>query len=396
MTSARDLPQPPPEALAHSARVVAHIDGEIDAAGGSIPFERYMELALYAPGLGYYSAGATKLGPAGDFITAAESSTLYARCLAAQCAEVIAALGGGSILELGAGGGRMAAGILAWLAEARCLPERYFILDVSAELRARQRETLRAQVPDLVDRVVWLDRLPAARMRGVVLASEVVDALPVALFRIGSDPAARVEELAVTRSSSGYTLAAESPRPEVAAEVAAIERDLPAPLPAGFVSECRPRLAAWTRGVADALESGVLIFVDYGLPRREYYASERATGTLLCHYRQRVHADPFFLPGLQDIGAWVDFTALARAASDAGLALAGFATQAHFLIGCGLADHYGAALEREPQAAQAVAREVRLLTMPGEMGERFRVLGLARDYPGALRGFAARDLTRTL
>src|SRR5262245_27729339 len=186
MSSSRVLPEPSPDARAHSARLSARIRAEIAAAGGSIGFERYMELALYAPGLGYYSAGSTKLGSAGDFTTAAEHSVLYAQCLAAQCAEILAVLDGGDVLELGAGSGALAAQMLAWLARERRLPKRYCILDVSAELRSRQRETIRRRVPELYDRVVWLDRLPASPMRGVILASEVIDALPVALFRVAA------------------------------------------------------------------------------------------------------------------------------------------------------------------------------------------------------------------
>jgi SAM-dependent MidA family methyltransferase len=391
------LPEPTAEAARHSARLCALLDAQIAAAGGSIPFERYMDLALYAPGLGYYSAGAAKLGADGDFITAAETSALYARCVAAQCREVLAALDGGAILELGAGSGAMAAEILACLAEHEALPASYQILDVSAELRARQRATLEGRVPALCERVAWLDRLPERPLRGVVLASEVVDALPVALFRIGAAPGrARIEELVVTRNDAGFALVATAARGALAEAVAAIERDLPAPLPAGYRSECRPALRAWTAAVAATLEAGVVLVVDYGLPRREYYAPERSDGTLLCHYRHRAHADPFHLPGLQDIGAWVDFTALARAGTSAGLELAGFTTQAHFLIGSGLEAAYRGALERAPARAAQLAREVQRLTLPGEMGERFRVLGLARNCAAPLCGFALRDLTRTL
>jgi SAM-dependent MidA family methyltransferase len=410
MTDAPALPPPSQDALAHSARLAALIRAEIAAAGGWIPFERYMELALYAPGLGYYSAGAAKLGAGGDFVTAAETSGLYAQCLAAQCAEILETLGGGSLLELGAGSGALAAGMLAWLDRERALPRRYCILDRSAELRARQRETILRRVPALADRVVWLDRPPQAPMRGVIVASEVVDALPVAVFRIahaatGAEGApdarassgdGRVEALAVASADSGFTLVARPADDALVAAVRGIERDLAAPLPPGFRSECRPMLDAWLASVTSALERGVVLCVDYGLPRREYYAPERSGGTLLCHYRHRVHPDPFRVPGLQDIGAWVDFSALARAGASAGLALAGFTTQAHFLLGCGLDRHYARAIADTPERAAALSREVQHLTLPGEMGERFRVLGLSRGYGGPLRGFAQRDLTRTL
>jgi SAM-dependent MidA family methyltransferase len=397
MTDPRALPAPSPDALAHSARLAALIRAEIDAAGGQIPFERYMELALYAPGLGYYSAGAAKLGAAGDFITAAEISSLYAQCLAAQCRETLTVLGGGSVLELGAGSGALAAGMLSFLERAGCLPDRYLILDRSAELRERQRETIERRVPALAERVTWLDRPPQEPIRGVIVASEVVDALPVALFRIaGASGDERIEALAVTSTASNFALVPRIADAGLAAVVRGIEDDLAAPLPPGFRSECRPALDAWVASVTDPLERGVLLCIDYGLPRREYYATERSGGTLLCHYRHRAHADPFHAPGLQDIGAWVDFTALARAGAAAGLGLAGFTTQAHFLLGCGLERRFAVEIGLEPARTAELSREVQLLTLPGEMGERFRVLALARDYDRPLTGFALRDLTRTL
>jgi SAM-dependent MidA family methyltransferase len=397
MKPEQDLPAASPEALAHSARLVELIHDEIAAAGGCIGFERYMELALYAPGLGYYSAGSTKLGDAGDFTTAAESSVLYAQCLAAQCAEILDTLDGGDVLELGAGSGALAAEMLSSLARSHRLPDRYRILDVSAELRSRQRETIRQRVPELYERVEWLDRLPASPMRGVILASEVIDALPVALFRVAVQGAERaIEELAVTSADSGFALLARAAPASVVATVRDIESDLEEPLPAGFRSECRPMLAHWLGSLADVLDAGVMLFVDYGLPRREYYTGERSGGTLLCHYRQRVHADPFRAPGLEDIGAWVDFTALARAGIASGLELAGFTTQAHFLIGCGLERYLRSESHLAPERAGERSREAQRLTLPGEMGERFRVLALARDYRPPLRGFGLRDLTRTL
>lgn len=390
--------EPAPEALEHSARVAALIEEEIAAAGGHIGFERFMQLALYAPGLGYYSAGAAKLGESGDFITAAEQSGLYAQCLAAQCAEVLSALRGGSILELGAGSGALAAGILATLEREDRLPDRYLILEVSADLRARQRETIARTTPHLAAGVEWLDRLPDRPLPGVLLASEVVDALPCALFRIaGTCAERRIESLDVVRAPSGFALRAFPAGGALERTVAEIESDLDEPLPVGFASECRPMLADWLVSVAHALEQGIMLVLDYGLPRREYYAVERNGGTLLCHYRHRAHADPFFLPGLQDIGAWVDFTALMRAAATAGLELAGFTTQLHYLLGCGLVRHFETARAADPARAADLAREMQLLTLPGQMGERFRVLALARSYPLPLRTMAgARDLTRTL
>jgi SAM-dependent MidA family methyltransferase len=357
-----------------------------------------MELVLYAPGLGYYSAGSVKLGVGGDFITAAESSRLYADCLAEQCREVLSVLGGGSIFELGAGSGALAAGILSYLERVACLPDRYVILEVSADLRARQQETIRRRTPQLEPRVAWLDRLPGTSISGVVLASEVLDALPAALFRIadaGGSP--RVTSLDVIRAGDGFAWEQYPAGAALEGAIAEIERDLPEPLPLGYMSECRPMLGPWLDAVARVLERGVMLVIDYGLPRREYYAAERNGGTLVCHYRHRSHSDPFFAPGLQDISVWVDFTAVTRAAEAAGLGLAGFTTQAQYLFGCGLERHFEAARTGDPKRTAQLAGEVRLLTLPGQMGERFRVLALARSFPRPLRAMAAaRDLTRTL
>lgn len=390
------LPEPDPAATAHSARLLDRIRSEIAAAGGAISFARFMELALYAPGLGYYRAGARKFGPGGDFVTAPELSPLFSRCLARQCREVLERIGGGTILELGAGTGVMAADILRELRTLNALPERYAILELSGELRERQRQTLAERTPDLLDRVAWLDALPEPGLRGVVLGNEVLDALPVERFRItptgprrmevvwtGTDPATGPQ------SNLDWTEGADDPA--LAATVARIESALGWRLPEGYTSECVPQLADWVRAVAEPLAVGALLFVDYGYSRREYYHPERADGTLLCHYRHRVHADPLILPGLQDITASVDFTAVADAARAAGLEMAGYTSQNYFLFGCGLMD-----LLAEVDAADTVrylerVRQVKLLTLPGEMGDRFKAIALTRGIDLPLCGFSFRD-----
>ena len=382
------LPAPDSAAAAHSARVLDALRAAIIEAGGAIAFARFMDLALYAPGLGYYRAGARKFGPGGDFVTAPELSPLFSRCLARQCQEILAALGGGAILELGAGTGVMAADILLELRALAALPERYAILELSGELRQRQRQTLTDRAPELLDRVTWLDAPPEPGFRGVVLGNEVLDALPVERFRITANGPRR---LMVCWTATGLAWAEGEEDLAVTAAVARIEADLDWSLPEGYCSEYVPHLEPWLGAIAEPLAAGALLFVDYGYPRRAYYHPERTDGTLLCHYRHRVHADPLILPGLQDITASVDFTAVADAACAAGLAVAGYTRQNHFLLGCGLLE-----LLAEVDAAERVryleqVRQVKLLTLPGEMGDRFQAIALTRNLARPLRGFAFRD-----
>lgn len=388
----RDLPPLSAVEQAHSSQLTQRIRDAIDAQGGWISFERFMEMALYEPGLGYYSAGAAKFGRDGDFVTAPEISSLFSRCLANQCVEILQRFDPGDILELGAGSGVMAADLLSALAAQRRLPARYLIVEVSADLRARQRATLQSRAPALLERVQWLDRLPA-KLRGVVLANEVLDALPVQRFSIRGG---QVNAIGVTWQLGQLDWSEVRADAGLVAAVRSLEAAAGEPLPDGYRSELNLRLGPWLQGIAGALGEGVALFIDYGLPRRQYYRAERHEGTLLCHYRHRFHDDPLFAIGCQDIGAWVDFTAVAEAASDAGLRVAGFATQAHFLIGCGI-ETYLANLPDQPIVERVqLARQAMVLTLPGEMGERFKVIALAANYGHALRGFSTRDLLGTL
>ncbi len=358
----------------------------IREAGGCLAFDRFMELALYAPGLGYYVAGNRKFGVEGDFVTAPEVSPLFGRALARQCRQVLA-ICGGDILEFGAGTGAMAAQILTQLAQDDGLPDRYLILELSPELRARQQARLaEALSADLFGRVHWLDGMPTA-FTGVMLGNEVLDAMPVHRFRLGDSG---VEEAYVTDSGQGFGWRWQLSQTTALSEaVAGLRRTLPA----GYVSEVNLRLSPWMQAVSDALVQGALLLLDYGYPGAEYYQPARHGGTLRCHFRHRAHDDPLLLPGLQDITANVDFTAVAQAATRAGLALAGYSTQAHFLIGCGL-DALLAEFDPDDVAGHMAAMQgVKQLTLPNAMGERFKAIGLTRGLGGAqLRGFTVRDL----
>lgn len=386
------LPALTAEEAAHSQQLTEAIREAIERAGGWLSFERFMEMALYEPALGYYSAGATKLGAAGDFVTAPEVSPLFSRCLAAQCEQVLRALGDqADILELGAGSGTMAVDILTELAARDCLPQRYCILEVSGDLRQRQQQLVRERLPEIAGRVQWLEQLPEA-FRGVILANEVLDALPVQRFRIRGG---QVNQLGVTWAMGRLDWSEVRAEPRLESAVRAIESEVGA-LPDGYTSEVNLRLSAWLAGVAGCLQQGAALFIDYGLPRREFYTAARSEGTLLCHFRHRFHDDPLLNLGVQDIGAWVDFTAVAEAAVDAGLAVAGYTTQAHFLIGNGLGEMLEVQDAESVADRAALAQQAMVLTLPGEMGERFKVIGLTRNIAPALQGFAVRDFAMSL
>lgn len=394
MTVPLDLPELTPEEAAHSATLTERIRAEIVAEGGWIGFDRYMQQALYEPGLGYYSAGARKFGAGGDFITAPEVAPVFSRCLALQCAEVLQALGTESrLLELGAGSGAMAAELLAELERQGALPAEYWILDLSADLRERQHETLEQIVPHLLPRVRWLDSLPAVPFTGMILANEVLDALTIERFAIRSG---EVNALGVSSEFGQLQLAEVRAASRLVAAVRRIETDIGNRLPDGYESEVCTGLAGWFESIAHSLERGVLLFVDYGLPRREYYSAERTRGTLLCHFRHRFHEDALARVGLQDITSWVDFTAVAEAAQGAGCEVAGYTTQAHFLIGCGLGDFVANVEGLDLVQRLNLSRQAMVLSLPGEMGERFKVIALSKDYDSPLRGFATRDLRYSL
>jgi len=398
------LPPLSPEERRHSDAVVALIRSELDAAGGWISFERFMELALYAPGLGYYSAGSVKLGAGGDFVTAPEMSPLFGRCVARQCAEVLRVTGG-SILELGAGTGALAAVILPELAALGVLPERYAILEVSADLADRQRERLAPLPPALRARVTWLPGLPEQPLTGVILANEVADALPVRRVRWSDNS---LMELGVTATAADVATAAQPDCPTppdvgqpfreqpmaagspLRAAWREIRSALPDPLPDGYTSEICLRAAPWVASLGERLGRGALLLCDYGLPRRHYYHPQRVDGTLRCHFKQHAHDDPFINVGVQDITAWVDFTGIAAAGATVGLEVAGFATQAAFLLSLGIESLVAVASDDLERAR--LAGEARRLLMPEEMGEAFKAMALTRDLDTTLAGFALQDL----
>ena len=380
-----DLPEPSDDARRHSDRLSETIRKEIDFAGGWIGFARFMELALYAPGLGYYVAGAAKLGSNGDFVTAPEISPLFGRTLARQIAQLLE-LSAGQVLELGAGSGTMAADVLGELQNVDRLPQRYLILETSPQFVERQRRTLQQRHPALKDRIEWISTLPE-HFNGVVIANEVLDALPVHLVAWRRDG---LYERGVGWKD-GFVWSERPLRPGTlrsAAEAISAQAD--------YVSEISLVAPALVRSLSAALRKGALLLIDYGFGRREYYHPQRSQGTLMCHYRHRTHDDPFFLPGLQDLTAHVDFTAIAEAGIEAGLKLLGYTTQAQFLVNSGIT---GLLEHKSTQATGnrfALTAGVQKLLSPAEMGELFKVIALGRGVDGPLLGFASGDKSRLL
>jgi SAM-dependent MidA family methyltransferase len=388
-----ELPDPGPDARAHSERVREGRRAQIETAGGLIPFSRYMEYVLYEPGLGYYSAGATKFGRAGDFVTAPELGPLFAECVVESLAPTLRQLGEDArFLEIGAGSGRFAQHALARLAELQVLPAQYAILEPSADLRERQRSHLHAQLPPaLFDRVHWLDGPMPDDWHGALFANEVIDALPTPRFAIAGG---EVREEYVTLDGDAFVRVLRPADALLSAAVRHIERQLDAPLAEGYRSELLPQLPYWVQAVAGGLRSGAMLFVDYGHPRREYYDPRRRDGTLRAFHRHQVVEDVLAHVGLQDITASVDFTALAEAGTHAGFEFAGYCTQAAFLLGNGLearlAAHEAAATDEAGR--YALRQQAKQLTHPDGMGERFQAMGFARGVPFEA-AFLAGDLS---
>lgn len=386
-----DWPVPTDEARAQSERLVEFIRAEIETSDGYIPFARYMALALYAPGLGYYSAGAHKIGAQGDFVTAPEISPLFARCIARSCESVLNQIGEGDVFELGAGTGTLAAELLRDLHACGRLPQRYRILEPSADLRERQQRYLHMTVPECFDRIEWLDAPPAEPWCGLLVANEVLDALPVDMFAWSPGT---VVEYGVGWSGGRFSW---QTRPADAVLTATAESYAKRyAWEQSYRTEINTKLVPWLAAVTEKMQAGAAVLIDYGYPRHDYYRAERAQGTLLCHYRHRAHADPLLLPGLQDITAQVDFTALAEAAQHAGLSVSGFTTQAHYLLDNGIEQMLAQTAPCMTPEYLRLATQVKTLLLPGEMGEYFKAMLLTRGLKQQVSGFQSRDLRSRL
>jgi SAM-dependent MidA family methyltransferase len=354
---------------------------------GPISFARFMELALYTPGLGYYIADWPKFGRAGDFITAPEISTLYSYSIAKQCQQVFESMPG-DVLEFGAGTGMMAAQILQELEEKANLPHCYYIMEISSDLRARQKQTLQKHVPHLLSKVKWLNTLNNFQLKGVIIANEVLDAFPVHRFKFTKG---RLQEYFVSLEADEFVLVLSDPLREVKDYIDAIKL----PYQEGYESECNLLLLDWVKTISEILTKGLCLLIDYGFPRHEYYHPDRNTGTLMCHYRHQAHDNPLINIGKQDITAHIDFTAIAEAATHYNLLLSGFTNQASFLISCGMIE----AVQNKPKSGQEywnLVNEIKLLTSPNEMGELFKVMALTKELDYSLLGFRERNICEKL
>jgi len=380
------LPVPDPAALAHSEQLRLHIAEAIRAAGGWLPFSQYMALALYAPGLGYYAAGSTKFGVAGDFVTAPGLTPLFGQTVARTVAAVLAETGG-EVLELGAGEGHLAVDVLNGLARLEALPSHYYILEVSAELRARQQALLAEGAPHWLDRVVWLEALPTA-FNGVILGNEVLDALPVDILHRRAEG---LFERGVTLDENGRFAWADQTLSN--ADLQKLGGLFP--VVDGYVSEVSLAVPALIRSLAACLERGILLFFDYGFPRAEFYHPQRSQGTLMCHYRHHSHDDVFWLPGLNDITAHVDFSAVAETGAEVGLDLLGYTSQGAYLLQAGLLEQLAGMEVGTPAYLRAVVAVQKLL-QPHEMGELFKVIALGHGVTAALPGFSGKDRRHAL
>lgn len=386
-----NLPQPTDIEKQHSAKLVEQITQCIEQAGGWISFADYMQQALYAPGLGYYSAGLHKFGEAGDFITAPEIGSLFARSLARPVAQLLNEIPAASLLEFGAGSGQLAADLLAELNALGQLPERYLIVELSAELRQRQQQTLQQQVPELLHCVQWLDQLPDTPQNLIVIANEVLDAMPATRFSIKDGV---VYELGVSLQDDGLQLESRPADKALQQQVEALGIEVRPGVE--YHSEINLALAPWLASLADCIEQGAIYLIDYGYTRGEYYSPERHMGTFIGYYRHRALDAPLWYPGLQDLTAFVDFTALAEAALEAGLDVDGFTSQGNFLLDCGLDDIVQGTEGASEREHLQLVQQMKTLSLPGEMGERFKVMGLSKGLQHNVPGFSLRDLRYSL
>ena len=377
---------------AHCARVARHISTKIQEAGGQISFAEFMHEALYSNGLGYYSAGSIKFGRDGDFITAPEVSAVFGRVLARQCAEVLAEVDSGEILEFGAGSGKLAIDILSVLEEQGMLPVAYNIFEISPDLVERQKNRLQAELPHLVERVRWLSVI-AINFEGVIIANEVLDALPVERFVRRESG---IFQMLVSLSGDTFVWAETEAPEQLAIAVASIESEIAEPLPLGYRSEVCLASSTWIAELAECLRYGAVFLFDYGVSQREYYAPDRDDGWLRCHYRHHVHNDPLILPGIQDLTVWIDFSSVASAAVAGGFNILGYQTQSQFLMGGGLEIEMQGFTDLPVMQQLELSSQIKTLTLPGEMGENFKCMALGRGDITLPSAFKFADRTQTL
>ncbi len=394
LNSPNELPKPDAQAGQRSHQLVEKIKQSIEDNNGQISFASFMQQALYTPGLGYYSSGLQKFGQRGDFITAPEVSPLFAQCLARQTAEIFRYLETPCVLEFGAGSGVLAVELLHALQQLDALPRHYYILELSAELKHRQKQQIDEAVPHLAERVVWLEQLPVQPLNAVVIVNEVLDAMPVECFAVAKNDCLQrlsvrvkddVLEAKFTQASSVMVKVKQT-----------IEQRIEQTLPPGYASEYNPQLSSWLSALSQTVAAGVVLLIDYGYSASEYYHPDRVNGTLMCYYRHRAHSQPLWYPGLQDITAFVDFTDVAYSAVKAGFSVAGYTSQAAFLLANGLSELHAEQLSDDTRQQLVLSQQIKTLTLPSEMGERFKVMALTKKIDVPLSGFTWQDYRNRL
>ncbi len=394
-----EIVEPDESAIKRHKELYAIIIDRIQQGGGQISFADYMHAALYEPGLGYYVSGLRKFGEGGDFVTAPEISPLFAQCLGNQVQQVYRILEKQgtalTILEFGPGTGILAATLLEYLQQINCLPEKYYMLEVSPTLMQRQKQTLMESNPEWLHRVQWLQALPKS-FSGIVIANEVLDAMPVEVFQFTANAPEQACIGIDSEDPDQLSWCTQALTGDLAKRVAMLGDQCGPSFVDGYRSEVNLWIDPWIKSIADIIDTGLVMLIDYGYPRREYYHAERTSGTLMCYFQHRAHDNALLLPGLQDITAYVDFTAVALAAVAADMTVAGFVPQAQFLLGCGLDRLLSKQMQQDPVAQAALSQQVKRLTMPGEMGERFKVLGLSKQIDEPLIGFSIADQTHKL
>ena len=384
-----DIPEPDAAARDHSAQLAAIIRNNIVARSGWIDFSEYMELALYTPGMGYYTNGSQKFGEHGDFITAPEISPLFAQSLANPVAKILGSLLQPRIIEFGAGSGKLALDLLMQLELLQALPDQYFIVELSAELQQRQSQTILQHAPHLHERVSWLHTLPATPLNAVVLANEVLDAMPVTRFvKLNG----RFFPLGVVNHGEVFCLEAGPYDDILHRYLETIENEIGYELCDGYTSEVNMNIYPWLKLLAEVVNMGAVFLVDYGYPRREYYLPERSMGTLMCYFQHRSFDDALRYPGLQDITAFVDFTAVADAALNSGFEVQGYTSQANFLLDCGLPVLFEEKIGTDKRKNLQWVQQLKTLTQPSEMGERFKVMMLTKNIEQNFPGFGLQDM----
>ncbi|MGQ3889194.1 class I SAM-dependent methyltransferase [Legionella sp. CNM-1927-20] len=355
-----------------------------------IPFAEFMQLALYHPQTGYYSAGLPKFGIEGDFITAPELTPLFGQTLANQCKQLIPLLTNPIIFEFGAGSGRLCVDILKRLEQLDCLPSAYYILEVSGFLQTKQSNLIKQELSHLAHLVTWFNRWPTEPFNGIVIANEVLDAMSVHRFLQTKE---NLLESFITINEQNELIEIFKPTENLRLRNY-LKSALPEELPLPYQSEANLFIGSWLKEIADMLNQGAIILIDYGYPRHEYYHPDRSQGTLMCHYKHQAHTNFLVHIGEQDITAHVDFTQVAEAACAANLHVAGYTNQAAFLLAN---DLLGLLAEIDDERARIKATQaVKKLTLPSEMGELFKVIGLTKNLDVFLTGFQLQDKRASL